>query len=266
MRYRLFGTRTNVLLSILGFGAMRFPLVDEKIDRSKAFELLDAGLDGGINYIDTAYVYNNGDSEVLLGEYLAEDPSRREKAYVATKLPVWDLKQDGDQNALFETQLSRLQSETSDFYLLHAINKRHWDIIKNTHTLEWLDEEKKRGRIRFAGFSFHDDYELFKEVVDAYDWDFCQIQYNYAQEDVQAGVRGLKYAHAKGLGVAIMEPLFGGFLTGPQMPPGACRLFEESELDPVFGALRWLWNQPELSVVLSGMVDLYQVTDNLKTA
>ncbi len=266
MRYRLFGTRTNVLLSVLGFGAMRFPLVDGKIDRSKVFELLDAGMDGGINYIDTAYIYNNGDSEIILGEYLAGDPSRREKAYIATKLPVWDLKQNGDQNVFFETQLSRLQSETSDFYLLHAINKQNWDIIKKTRTLEWLDEEKKRGRIRFVGFSFHDDYNLFRDVVDAYDWDFCQIQYNYAQEDIQAGVRGLKYAHERGLGVIIMEPLFGGFLTGPQMPPGACLLFEKSGLDPVGAALRWLWNQPELSIVLSGMAEIHQVNDNLRTA
>ena len=265
MRYRPFG-KTGVLVSVLGYGAMRFPVVDGKIDRRKSFEMLETALDGGINYIDTAYPYNNGDSEVLIGEFMSADSQRRENAYIATKLPVWELKKKGDQDPLFETQLRRLQSESCDFYLLHAISKNFWDIIKNTGTLEWLDQLKKNGRIRFAGFSFHDDYPLFEEVIDAYDWDFCQIQYNYAQEDVQAGVRGLKYAHSKGIGVSIMEPLFGGFLTGLQMPPGACRLFEENGIDPVAGALRWLWNQPEPAVVLSGMSEIHQVTDNLRTA
>ncbi len=266
MRYRPFGERTGVLVSILGYGAMRFPVLEGRIDRRKSFEMLEAALDCGVNYIDTAYPYNNGDSEVLLGEFMSADPSRRDKAYIATKLPVWELKKEGDQGPLFETQLRRLQSETCDFYLLHAVSKNFWDNINKTRTLEWLDNEKKNGRIRFAGFSFHDDYSLFEEVIDAYDWDFCQIQYNYAQEDVQAGVRGLKYAYSKGIGVAIMEPLFGGFLTGPQMPPGACRLFEESGLDPVATALRWLWNQPEPAVVLSGMSEIHQVNDNLRAA
>jgi predicted aldo/keto reductase-like oxidoreductase len=261
MLYRPFGSRTNVLVSMLGFGAMRLPSVDGKIDHARAIELLEYGLDGGINYVDTAYVYNEGDSEIVVGELL--NNGWRDKTYVATKLPIWDLKKDGDQNDLFETQLKRLQCEKSDFYLLHAINKNNWKRVLETRTLEWLDEEKKRGRIRFAGFSFHDDFELFKQVIDAYDWDFCQIQYNYAQADVQAGVRGLKYAADKGIGVAVMEPLFGGFLTGPQMPPGACRLFEESGLNPVTSALHWLWNQPEPSVVLSGMSEMNQVKDNL---
>ena len=264
MRYRVFGSRTNVRVSILGFGAMRLPVVDGKMDHPRAIELLEAGLDGGINYVDTAYAYNAGENEVVVGELL--NNGWRDKIYVATKLPVWELKKEGDQNDLFETQLKRLQCERSDFYLLHAINKRHWDTLLKTRTLEWLDREKKSGRIRFAGFSFHDDFELFKQVVDAYDWDFCQIQYNYAQVDVQAGVRGLKYAADKGIGVVIMEPLFGGFLTGAQLPPGGCRLFEESGLNPVASALRWLWNQPEPAVVLSGMSEMNQVQENLQTA
>ena len=263
MRYRPFGEKTNVLVSMLGFGAMRLPMAEDRVDVSRSVDLIETGLDGGINYIDTAYVYNDGESEGVVGCVL--DNGWRDKVYVATKLPVWNVARAGDQQALFETQLARLRSQRMDFYLLHSLNKQNWKNVLNARSLEWLDEERRRGRIRFAGFSFHDDFELFKTIVDAYDWDFCQIQYNYAQHDVQAGVRGLKYAAGKGIGVAVMEPLFGGFLTGPQMPPGASRLFEEFGLNPVSSALRWIWSQPEPSTVLSGMSDKYQVKDNLQT-
>ena len=263
MRYRPYGAKTDVLVSMLGIGAMRLPMVDGKIDDPRAIDLIETGLDGGINYIDTAYVYNDGESERVTG--LALNNGWRDKVYVATKMPVWELEKPGDQNPFLETQLARLQSPQIDFYLLHALNKRHWKNVCDSRSMEWLDEEKKRGRIRFAGFSFHDDFDLFKEIVDAYDWDFCQIQYNYAQQDMQAGVRGLQYAHGKGIGVAIMEPLFGGFLTGPQMPPGASRLFEEYGVNPVSSALRWIWSQPEPAVVLSGMSEKYQMKDNLRT-
>lgn len=262
MRYRPFGAKSDVLVSMLGVGAMRLPMRDGKIDEAKAVELVETGLAGGINYIDTAYVYNEGESERVVG--LALNNGWRDKVYVATKLPVWDMAKPGDQAAPFSLQLSRLQKPRIDFYLLHALNKRNWKLALDSRCLEWLDEEKRRGRIRFAGFSFHDDFELFKEIVDAYDWDFCQIQYNYAQPDIQAGVRGLRYAAGKGLGVAVMEPLFGGFLAGPQLPPGANRLFEEHGLNPVSSALRWIWSQPEPSVVLSGMSEKNQMKDNLR--
>ncbi len=263
MRYRPYGRKTEVLVSMLGIGAMRLPMADGKIDDRRAIDLIETGLEGGINYIDTAYVYNDGESERVVG--LALNNGWRDKVYVATKMPVWELEKPGDQNAFFETQLARLQTPQSDFYLLHALNKRYWENVLKSKSLEWLDEEKRRGRIRFAGFSFHDDFEMFKAVVDAYDWDFCQIQYNYAQQDIQAGMRGLQYAFGKGLGVAIMEPLFDGFLSGPQMPPGAARLFEEYGVNPVSSALRWIWNQPEPAVVLSGMSEKCQMKDNLRT-
>jgi hypothetical protein len=263
MRYRPFGAKTNVQVSMLGIGAMRLPMRDCEIDEPRAIDLMEAGLSGGINYVDTAYVYNDGASERVVGRALSN--GWRDKVYIATKLPVWDMVKPGDQEAPFSTQLDRLQTPYIDFYLLHALNKRNWKLALDSRSLEWLDEEKRRGRIRFAGFSFHDDFELFKDIVDAYDWDFCQIQYNYAQPDVQAGVRGLKYAAAKGLGVAVMEPLFGGFLAGPQLPPGARHLFEEQGVDPVSSALRWIWSQPEPSVVLSGMSEKSQMADNLRT-
>ena len=263
MRYRPFGTRTDVLVSMLGIGAMRLPLTAEgAIDETRAVELMEAGLERGINYIDTAYIYNDGASEQIVGNTLQR--GWRDKVYVATKMPVWELEKPGDQAPLFHTQLERLRVDQIDFYLLHSLNARYWQHALRSDSLAWLDAEKRRGRIRFAGFSFHDDFDVFKTIVDAYDWDFCQIQYNYAQHDIQAGTRGLQYAHSKGLGVAIMEPLFGGFLTGPQMPPGASQLFEENGVNPVAGALRWIWNQPEPAVVLSGMSEKYQVKENLR--
>jgi predicted aldo/keto reductase-like oxidoreductase len=263
MRYRPFGNRTDVLVSMLGIGAMRLPLTSEgAIDETRAVELIEAGLERGINYIDTAYVYNDGASEQIVGDVLQR--GWRDKVYVATKMPVWELERPGDQARLFHTQLERLRVDQIDFYLLHSLNARYWQHALRSESLAWLDAEKRRGRIRFAGFSFHDDFDVFKTIVDAYDWDFCQIQYNYAQHDIQAGTRGLQYAHSKGIGVAIMEPLFGGFLTGPQMPPGASQLFEENGVNPVAGALRWIWNQPEPAVVLSGMSEKYQVKENLR--
>lgn len=263
MRYRAFGARTNVLVSALGMGAMRLPMRDGDIDDARAIDLIETGFQGGINYIDTAYVYNGGESERVVGCALSN--GWLDQVYVATKLPVWDMEKPGDQEAPFQTQLARLQTQRVDFYLLHALNKCHWKKALDSRSLEWLDEAKRQGRIRFAGFSFHDDFDLFKEIVDAYDWDFCQIQYNYAQPDVQAGVRGLKYAASKGLGVAIMEPLFGGFLAGAQLPPEANLLFGQAGVNPVSSALRWLWDQPEPSVVLSGMGDKDQMKDNLRT-
>lgn len=263
MRYRPYGTKTNVLVSMLGIGAMRLPESDGKIDKPRAIDLIEAGLDHGINYIDTAFVYNDGESETVVGDAL--DNGWRDKVYVATKMPVWRLKAPGDQPAYLDTQLARLRAPQVDFYLLHSLNKRHWEDALRADSLAWLDEEKRRGRIRFAGFSFHDDFDVFKTILDAYDWDFCQIQYNYMQHDIQAGTRGLQYAHSKGVGVAVMEPLFGGFLTGPQMPPGATSLFEEANVNPVASALRWIWNQPEPAVVLSGMSEKNQMRDNLRT-
>ena len=263
MRYRPFGARTNVLVSMLGIGAMRLPLKPAGvIDETRATELIETGLEGGINYIDTAYVYNDGASEKIIGDTLQR--GWRDKIYVATKMPVWELEKPGDQAPFLRTQLERLGMEQIDFYLLHSLNARYWQNVLRSDSLAWLDEEKRRGHIRFAGFSFHDDFDVFKTIIDAYDWDFCQIQYNYAQHDIQAGTRGLQYAHSKGIGVSIMEPLFGGFLTGPQMPPGASQLFEENSVNPVASALRWIWNQPEPAVVLSGMSEKYQVKENLR--
>lgn len=173
MRYRPFGSRTDVLVSMLGIGAMRLPLTAEgAIDETRAVELMEAGLERGINYIDTAYIYNDGASEQIVGNTLQR--GWRDKVYVATKMPVWELEKPGDQAPLFHTQLERLRVDQIDFYLLHSLNARYWQHALRSDSLAWLDAEKRRGRIRFTGFSFHDDFDVFKTIVDAYDWDFAR--------------------------------------------------------------------------------------------
>lgn len=265
MVYRSYGNKIDVKVSALGMGTMRLPTrPDGQVDGPQAIELLEAAFSAGINYADTAYPYHAETSEAFLAEAL--NNGWRDKVYIADKLPIWDVKTYADQPPLFETQLKRLQTDRIDFYLLHTLNKNYWQTVQAADSLRWLDELKMSGRIRYAGFSFHDDFGLFKTILDAYDWDFCQLQYNYAYPHTQAGMRGLHYAASKGVGVAIMEPLFGGFLSGAKLPSQAQQLFNRAGLDPVATALRWLWDQPEVGVVLSGMSSRRQLEENLKTA
>lgn len=265
MNYRTYGKKIDFKVSALGMGTMRLPTKPEgDVDGPQAIVLMEAAFDAGVNYADTAYPYHDGTSEGFLAQAL--NNGWRDKVLVADKLPIWDVHAYTDQMPLFETQLKRLQTDHIDFYLLHALNKNYWKIVQEADSIRWIDELKKSGRIRYAGFSFHDDFDLFKTIIDEYDWDFCQIQYNYVYPHTQAGVRGLHYAASKGIGVAIMEPLLGGFLTDTKLPPEAQQLFKEVGLDPVATALRWQWNQPEVGVVLSGMSSLQQLKENLKTA
>lgn len=265
MNYRAYGKKIDRSVSALGMGTMRLPTgPDGEVDGPQAIALMEAAFDAGINYADTAYPYHAGTSEGFLAQAL--NNGWRDKVHVADKLPIWEVHSYADQTPLFETQLKRLQADHIDFYLLHTLNKNYWKTVQAAESIRWIDELKKSGRIRYAGFSFHDDFDLFKTIIDAYDWDFCQIQYNYAYPQTQAGIRGLQYAASKGIGVAVMEPLLGGFLSAAKLPPPAQQLFKESGLDPVAAALRWQWNQPEVGVVLSGMSSLQQLKDNLKTA
>lgn len=262
MEERMF-ENLKIKTALLGFGAMRLPL-DEKggIDKAEAEKMLDLAYEKGVTYYDTAYTYHGGESEPFLGAYLKK--YQRSTYQLATKLPQWLVNSLDDAKRLFEEQLARLGHEYIDFYLIHAIDKKAFVKMVDLGVVTYLEEEQKQGRIKHLGFSFHSIYEDFEYIASFRRWDFCQIQYNYAQHDIQAGTRGLQYAHSKGIGVAIMEPLFGGFLTGPQMPPGASQLFEENGVNPVAGALRWIWNQPEPAVVLSGMSEKYQVKENLR--
>ena len=273
MLYRTLG-KTNEKVSALGFGCMRLPIIGgdtTKIDEEKATEMIRHAIDEGVNYIDTAYPYHGtgmghgGESEPFVGRALKD--GYREKVKLATKLPSWAIKTREDMDKYLNEQLERLQTDHIDFYLVHALGAGTWANLKKLGIDEFLDSAIKDGRIKYAGFSFHDKLEVFKEIVDYYDWSFCQIQYNYLDENFQAGTEGLKYAADRGLGVVIMEPLRGGKIVR-NLPQEVMDTFDKAEIkkSPAEWALRWVWNHPEVSVVLSGMNVMDNVTENLRTA
>lgn len=252
-------------ISILGFGCMRFLQSAGKIDMDKAEEQIMAAYHAGINYYDTAYVYPG--SEVALGTIL-EKNQIREDVKIATKLPHYLIKDVASMERCFNEQLKRLRTDYIDYYLMHMLTDVDtWNKLKNMGILEWLEEKKNCGAIRQIGFSYHGNSDMFCQLVDAYDWDFCQIQYNYMDEHSQAGRTGLNYAAAKGLPVVIMEPLRGGRLVN-RLPEAATKIFEKYSVKrtPVQWALRWLWNQQEVTCVLSGMNSLEMIQDNVETA
>ena len=263
MQYRKFG-RTGAEVSALGFGCMRFPVIrqngESRVDEERAIAMLRYGIDQGINYVDTAYPYLDGKGEAVVGKALQD--GYREKVYLATKSPVWMLKKEEDFDRILDEQLEQLQTDFIDFYLLHALDQdRFENIVLKFHLFEHLEAAKRAGKIRHIGFSFHDSFEVFRQILDAYDgWEFCQIQYNYADVDYQAGVKGLRYAAEKGLGISVMEPLRGGKLAAPA--PHLADLFPRDRT-PVEWGLDFLWDQPEVGVVLSGMNTMKQVEDNL---
>ena len=258
--------KTGDRLSVLGFGCMRYPLAPlGRIDEERIIQQIRYAIDHGVNYFDTAPVYHRGKSEVILGRALAG--GYREKVRIATKLPHWSVFERADMDRILNAQLKTLQTDHIDYYLLHSLGKGSFTKLLRLGVLEFLDAAKKDGRIRNAGFSFHDTAESFKEIVDSYDWEFCQIQYNYLDEKNQAGTEGLRYASQKGLAVIVMEPLRGGNLAG--MIPGTVRkIWDEVTIrhSPAEWALRWVWNHKEVTVVLSGMNDEAHIDENLNTA
>jgi predicted aldo/keto reductase-like oxidoreductase len=263
MLYREMG-KTGDKLSILGYGCMRFPKKDRKIDESRTERQIISAIEQGVNYFDTAYVYKG--SETVLGKILAK--GYRNKVKLATKLPLFMVHSRKGMEAILDTQLQRLQTDHIDYYLMHCLNsKEGWQRLKAIGVEEFLFKAKQAGKINHIGFSYHGDSGQFKAVVDDYPWEFCQIQYNYMDENTQAGLEGLKYAGAKGLGVVIMEPLRGGLLAG-KMPPQIQAVWDQAEIKrtPAEWALRWIWNHPEVTVVLSGMNEEAHIEENIRIA
>ena len=252
-------------LSILGYGCMRFTKNGSSIDLEKAEQELMYGISHGINYLDTAYVYPG--NEEAVGKILAKNHCR-EEINLATKLPHYLIKTRAGAEKKFQEELQRLQTDYIDYYLMHMLNDcRTWEKLVQIGIRDWIEEKKKSGVIRNIGFSYHGNSENFRALLDAYDWDFCQIQYNYLDEHAQAGREGLEYAGEKGIPVIIMEPLRGGRLVN-HLPQGARECIAKSDAfhTPAELALRWLWDQPQVTCVLSGMNSIDMVKENIRIA
>lgn len=270
MEQRVIG-KTGKKASVLGFGCMRLPCLGggnagENVDMEEAVRMIRYAVDNGVNYVDTAYPYHNGKSEVAVGCALKN--GYRGKVMIADKSPVFFIEKESDFNNMLEEQLRRLDDEYIDFYLLHSLSKETYEnIVLKFDLIGKAERAKKAGKIGHIGFSFHDNYEAFEMILNGYDsWEFCQIQLNYLDETRQAGLKGLKAAAAKGLGVMIMEPLMGGKLANP--PREIKEIFDANEkgVQPVKWALDYLWNMPEVSLVLSGMSTMQQTIENVEYA
>ena len=252
-------------ISVLGYGCMRFTKEGGHADIDKAEKEVMAAIDAGVNYLDTAYVYAG--NEAAVGEILARNHCR-ERIYLATKLPHYLIKSVEGAQKMFEEELRRLQTDYIDYYLMHMLTDLPtWEKLKKLGMEDWIREKKASGEIRNIGFSYHGRSDMFMQLIDAYDWDFCQIQYNYMDEHSQAGVEGLRYAHARGIPVIIMEPLRGGRLV-QGLPESAKRVFEKTtpKCSLAEWGLRWVWNHPEVTVILSGMNEIEQVEENVRIA
>jgi predicted aldo/keto reductase-like oxidoreductase len=267
MKYRKFGS-LDWQVSALGFGAMRLPVIGKdtsRIDEPEAIKMIRHAVDHGVNYVDTAYTYHEKQGERLVGKALQN--GYRQKVKLATKLPSWLVEKPEDFDRFLDEQLDKLQTDFIDFYLLHALNSTYWPKLRDWNVLKWAGDAIADGRIQHLGFSFHDEFEIFKDIVDACDlWTFCQIQYNFMDIEYQAGTKGLEYAADRGLAVVVMEPLRGGQLT-LEIPETVRELWENATVrhTPADWGLQWIWNHPEVSVVLSGMSTMQQVIENLES-
>jgi len=258
--------KTGDRVSILGYGCMRFPHKNGKIDIERTQRQIIQAIEGGVNYFDTAWIYHGGRSESILGDILAK--GYRDKVRIATKLPLYRVHNISDMDSILDSQLRKLRTDHIDYYLLHALNDvKGWERLKGAGVLEFAEKARRDGKIRYFGFSFHGSREDFKAIIDDYTWDFCQIQYNYIDENFQAGREGLEYAASKGMGVVIMEPLRGGSLVG-KMPREIQRIWDTASVKrtPAEWALRWLWNQPAVTTVLSGMNEESHIEENTRLA
>lgn len=263
MEYRKM-EKLGISPSVLGFGCMRFPLLEDgKIDEAEAERMLDQAMASGVTYFDTAYPYHNGDSEPFVGRVLKK--YNREDFYLATKLPIWELKTKEDVKRIFDAQLERLQVDYVDFYLLHALDADKWKKVKELGILEFAEEMRAEGKIKYIGFSFHDEYPVFEEILTYRKWDFCQLQLNYIDTDIQAGMKGYELTVKENVPLVIMEPIKGGSLA--VLPDDVSAMFKahSPEASVSSWALRWIASLPNVKVVLSGMSTYEQVMDNLAT-
>jgi len=267
MKYREFG-KLGIECSAFGIGCMRFPMVKDEngknvVDQKIANEILHTAIDNGVNYIDTAYVYSDKQNEKAVG--IALQGGYREKVYIATKLPIWDVHTREDMDRLYEIQRTNLQVECIDFYLVHALNRDQWRRMRDLGVREFMDDLKAQGKIKYACFSFHDNYEAFEEIINDYDWDMCQLQFNYMDVDNQATIKGVELAGDKGIPVVIMEGLQGGRLAN--VPSSVKDVFDSYPVKrtPAEWAFRWLCNFPQIGTVLSGVTNLEQTYQNLET-
>ena len=266
MKYRSLGKNKKV--SVLGFGCMRLPVINDEygnIDIEESTKQVRFSIDNGLNYIDTAYPYHEEKSEAFVAKALAD--GYREKVFLADKNPSWLIKTREDMDKYLDIQLERLNTDYIDYYLLHALNKGFWDNYIKLGVFDFIEKALASGKIKHIGFSFHDDYPVFEEIIKAYDWDFCQIQMNYFDEEYQAGLKGLKLAGSLGIDVIIMEPLRGGRLAmeGPKEIQDMWAKANGNH-SAAGWALRYLWNYPEVKVILSGMNNMDHIKENLNEA
>jgi uncharacterized protein len=265
MLYREMG-KTGDKISVLGYGCMRYPQKNGKIDEERTEKQIISAIEQGVNYFDTAYIYHAGKSETILGKILAK--GYRDKVKIADKLPFYMVHSRKDMDNILETQLKRLCTDRIDYYLMHALQDWHsWERLKQLGILDFIEKARQDGKIIRIGFSYHGDRFDFKKIVDDYPWDFCQIQYNYLDENFQAGREGLEYAAAKGLGVIAMEPLRGGNLVG-KMPAEVQRIWNRADTKrtPAEWAFRWIWDHPQITTLLSGMNEEDHIDENCRIA
>ncbi len=253
----------DIETSMLGFGCMRFPQKDGKIDEELSEKMIDRAIACGVNYIDTAYPYHGGDSEPFVGRVLDKYP--RNSYFLATKLPCWEVNSIDDAERLFNSQLERLNKDYVDFYLLHALSKDRWHKMLELGVVDYCEKLKAEGKIRYFGFSFHDSFEVFEEIITYRKWDFCQIQLNYMDTEEQAGLKGYSLAERLGVPIVIMEPVKGGSLAN--LPDGITSEFRklDGNASTASWAMRWIGSLPNVKVILSGMSAPEQVEDNLAT-
>jgi predicted aldo/keto reductase-like oxidoreductase len=268
MKYRKFG-KLDWKVSVLGFGVMRLPQKSEDmadVDEEESIRMIRYAIDQGVNYLDSGYLYHMGKSEPIIAKAL--ENGYREKVRIATKLPVRIVESADKFDDYLNEQMERLKTKKLDFYLLHGLNGEIWPIVRDWGILDWADKKMAEGKFSHFGFSFHDDYDVFKDIIDSYDnWTMCQIQYNYMDKDYQAGRRGVEYAAEKGLAIVVMEPLRGGSLT-KETPESVTKIWNEAPVkrSPAEWGLMWVWNQPEITMALSGMSTMEQVVENTEIA